>query len=226
MPDWALLAFNFSLGAAAFFSPCGFPMLPAYLGYYLPRHADAPPGFARALGRGLAGGALAGVGAFAVLGAIGALALALGAPFKARVLDLELVGGLLVLALGALALAGRGPSFRIALQPSRKRNAWTLVGFGALYAAVAASCVAPLLLGVAVEAFAAPTVSDAALLVAAYALGLALLLVGVTVLVATAQEVVLRDLKRVLPFAQRASGVLLVAVGLYLVAYWARASFL
>lgn len=219
--DLSLVLFSFSLGAAAFFSPCGFPMLPAYLAYYLPRGGDERKGFARALARGLAGGALAGLGALVVLGAIGAAAVALGAPFKERVLLLELLGGLLVLALGVATLAGRGPAVRLSLRPSRRQDAWGLAAFGALYAAVAASCVAPLLLSVLVVAFAAPTPFDGALYVGAYGVGLASLLMLATALVATAQEALVERMRRVLPYVEKAGGALMVAVGLYLVYYWA-----
>lgn len=219
MPDVALLGFSFLLGAQAFFSPCGFPMLPAYLAYYLPRGPEAPRGLG--LARGFAGGAWAALGAFAVLGVVGGLAVALGAPFKDRVADLELVGGLVVLALGAAVLVGRAPSFAVGLTPSRSRGARGLVAFGALYALVAASCVAPIFLAVLIEAFAATTLVDGALLVLAYAAGLASCLVAVTILVATAQQAALARIRRALPFLERASGVVLCLVGLYLIGYWA-----
>lgn len=225
MADPSLLVFAFSLGAAAFFSPCGFPMLPAYLAYYLPRREEGPEGFARALARGLAGGALAGLGAFLVLGLIGAAAVVLGAPFKERVVLLELVGGLLVLGLGVAVLAGKGPSVKLAVRPSRKRDMLGLAAFGALYAGVAASCVAPLLLSVLVLAFAAPTPFDGALYVIAYALGLASLLALATALVAAAQDSFLRRMKAVLPHVEKAGGALLVLVGLYLIYFWASVEF-
>jgi cytochrome c-type biogenesis protein len=219
--DPALVLFSFSLGAAAFFSPCGFPMLPAYLAYYLPRRGEGEEGVARALLRGIGGGALAGLGAMLVLLLIGGAAIALGAPFKRNVVLLELAGGLLVLGLGVATLLGKGPSATLALRPSRKRDALGLAAFGALYAAVAASCVAPLLLSVLVLAFAAPTPVDGALYVLAYAAGMGSLLVAVTALVATAQDAFVSGMKRTLPWMEKASGVLLVAVGLYLVYFWA-----
>lgn len=229
MADAALLAYCFSLGAAAFFSPCGFPMLPAYLAYYLPRDGDdgeegargARRGALPSLLRGLGGGALAGLGAVVVLGAVGAAALLLGAPFKERVILLELAGGLLVVGLGVATLLGRGPSVTLALRPSRKRDALGILLFGALYAGVAAGCVAPLLLAVLVIALRAPAPLDGALYVGAYALGLALLLVVATVLVALAQDALVAKMRRALPRIQKASGILLVLAGLYLVYYWA-----
>ena len=227
MADPALLAFAFSLGVAAFFSPCGFPMLPAYLAYYLPREGEEGrrDGLGPAVLRGLGGGLLAGLGALLVLGFVGAAAVLLGAPFKERVVLLELLGGLLVLGLGVATLAGRGPTVRLALRPSRKRDALGLVGFGALYAGVAAGCVAPLLLSVVVLALRAPSPVDGVLYVGAYAAGLALLLVLLTVLVSAAQDALVARLRRVLPHVEKASGVLLVLVGLYLVYFWASLEF-
>src|SRR5205823_2270605 len=128
----------------------------------------------------------AALGAFLVIGAIGALAVLAGAPFRDRVVDLELAGGLLVAALGALVLAGRGPSLRFAMRPSTRRGALGMLSFGALYAGVAASCVAPLFVTVLAQA-----ALQGPAPVLAYAAGLGSLLVVVTVLVAGGQRVVL-----------------------------------
>lgn len=224
--DGALLAFNFNLGLVAFFSPCGLPMLPAYLSYYLTRDAeDRARGPAANLLRGLGGGALAAAGAFATLAAIGLAALAVGAPLKERLVGLELVGGLVLVALGVLVLLGRGPSVALALRPSTKRGALGLLSFGALYAMVASSCVAPVFIGMVVVATRAATPAEGALDVAAYAAGFATLLVAVTVLVALAQHRVVAALKSATRHAERIGGVALVAAGLYLVLYWAQVAF-
>lgn len=222
MAEPGLLLFTLTLGALAFFSPCGFPMLPAYVAYYLPRAGESRAPLPRAILRGLGGGALAAAGALAVLAAIGGAAVALGAPFKERVLLLELVGGLVVVALGALVLSGKGPSFRVPLRPARRQDALGLFAFGALYAGTAAGCVAPVFLFVLFSAAAAPTPVDGAIQVGAYAVGLGGMLVALTVLVATAQETFVRGMRRVLPHVERLSGIALILVGLYLVAYWAR----
>lgn len=221
MVEPGVLAYNFSLGLLAFFSPCGFPMLPAYIAYYLPRAAEAPRPFARSLAAGLGGGLLAAVGALLVLLAIGALAVALGAPFKERVLHFELVGGLVLVVLGALMLLGRGPSLKLGMSPTRARSAGGLVAFGALYAATASACVAPVLLGVLFPAFAAASPVDGLVQVLAYAAGLAFLLVVVSVLIATSQERLVRAMRRVVPHVEKVMGTLLIAAGVYLAWYWA-----
>lgn len=220
MAEPGLLLFTLTLGALAFFSPCGFPMLPAYVAYYLPRAEGASGVLARDAARGLAGGALAALGAFGVIAGIGILARVAGAPFKAQVVHLELVGGIVVLTLGILTLAGQGPSFRFALQPSRRRGALGILVFGALYAIAGASCVAPLFIGVLVVAQEAAFL-DGVLVVLSYALGFSILLVAATVAVTTAQARVLSAMRRVLPHVERLSGLILVAVGLWLILYWA-----
>ena len=220
MADPSLVAFTFTLGAFAFFSPCGLPMLPAYLAYYLPRAEGVEGSAPRDALRGLAGGGLAALGAFAVIAGIGVLARVLGSPFKARVIHLEAVGGLVLLALGILTLTGRGPSVRFALKPRDKRGALGILSFGALYAIAGASCVAPLFIGVLVLAETS-SLADGVLLVLAYAAGFALLLVGTTVLVTTGQRWVVQAMKKVLPHVERLSGLVLVGVGLWLLLYWA-----
>jgi cytochrome c-type biogenesis protein len=220
MVDAALLAYNFTLGLSAFFSPCGIPMLPAYLSYYLTREGEASGAGKAALARGLLGGLIAAAGAFVVLAGIGALAQWIGAPFKARVAWLELAGGLLLIGMGALVLAGRGPSVAFALRPGTRRGALGLLSFGALYAAVAAGCVAPLYVGMLVVAQSAPTAGEGLLRVGAYAAGFAVLLVAATALVSTARHETIRALKALVPKVERAGGAVLVLAGLYLVWYW------
>lgn len=219
MVDATILAYNFTLGLLAFFSPCGFPMLPAYIAYYLPR-GDGAPSAAGNLARGFGGGLLAALGAMLVLLAIGALAIALGAPFKARVALLELVGGIVLVALGALMILGRGPSLKVGLSPRRSRGALSLLGFGALYAATASACVAPVLLGVLFPAFAAP-LAEGLLQILAYAAGLALLLVATSVAIALSQDKLVRAMRRVVPHVEKVMGALLVGAGIYLAWYWA-----
>lgn len=224
MADIPLLLVHFSLGVLALFSPCGIPMLPAYLAYYLPRTPGDETVRAAVL-RGLGGGALVATGAILVLAALGLLAAAFGTPFKQHVIVLELVGGLVVLTLGVLTLLGRGPRVTLSARPSEKRSALSLVGFGALYAGVSAGCAAPVFLSMLFSAFSAPTFAEAGLRIAAYAAGSATLLLAVTVLVTTAQDAMLAAMRRAMPYVQRVSGVVLVLVGLYLVYYWARVQF-
>lgn len=221
MVDPGLLAYDLTLGLFAFFAPCGSAMLPAYMAYYMPQGAEGStaPVPVR-LARGLAAGLLAGVGAFTVIFIIGALAVSIGAPFKDKVIWLELVGGIVVIVLGSLMVLGRGPSLKLPLRASQRRGALSLVGFGALYAATASSCVAAVFVVVLIPAFQG-TFLDGLLQVGAYALGLSVVLVVASVVVALSQATLVRAMRRIVPHVERVTGSLMIAAGLYLVWYWA-----
>lgn len=168
-------AFAFGAGLATFFSPCAYPLLPGYVGYYVSRaDADANP-VGGALVRGLA----AGTGVLAVFGTLAALALAVGqAGFERLVLLEPLVGAALVV-FGLLVALDRALSFRVAL-PERRTSVLGFGLFGAVYALAAAGCVVPIVLGVFLRAIAAPPL-ETALVMGAYAGGVSLLMVATTV---------------------------------------------
>ena len=220
MVDPGLLAYDFTLGLFAFFAPCGSAMLPAYLAYYLPRGDGEPASLATRLLRGLAAGLLAATGAFAVILAIGALAVTLGAPFKENIAWLELIGGIIVITLGTLMILGRGPTLKLPVRASQKRGALSLVAFGGLYAATASSCVAAVFLAVLIPAFNAP-LAEGILQIGAYALGLSVVLIAASMIVAISQGALIRTMRRVVPHIEKVSGTLLIAAGLYLIWYWA-----
>lgn len=166
----AALAFAFGAGLTTFGAPCVFPLLPGYVGYYAEQHGSRT----RPLRQGLAAAA----GVLAVFGALTAAVYVLDSRVLASLAGLEpLAGGVLVV-LGAVTLAGYAPSIRVAL-PQRRDTSLGVVAFGAVYAVAAAGCTVPILLAVVAQALAMAPLSGAAV-VAAYALGVALPMVGAT----------------------------------------------
>jgi cytochrome c-type biogenesis protein len=166
------LAFAASAGVATFFAPCAFPLLPGYVGYYLSEN-DGNTGMLAPAGAA-AGGAL---GALAV---VALLVLAVGQPVKTALPVLEPIIGVGLIAFGIATLMNRGPELRVPL-PERPASVTGFGVFGAVYAVAAAGCVVPLLFGVVTQALALPAHSSA-LVLAVYALGVTLPLVGVTLL--------------------------------------------
>jgi cytochrome c-type biogenesis protein len=228
----------FTLGAFAFFSPCAYPLLPGYVSYYLGTSARGDGGTpasaagtgattsgATAAGRPLPGGRLArvaraaGVGAvvsvgfFLVYGLLAGVVVVAGSGLLANVVVLELVVGLaLVLLGGAMTLGYELPTARVAL-PERRRSTAGYLSFGVLYAAAAAGCSAPLFVGVALRGLAAGPAAALATL-AAYALGMSVLMIGVTVAAALGRDALLRGLSGRTALLRRVAGVLLVLAGL------------
>ncbi|ERG97772.1 MAG: cytochrome c biogenesis protein [Haloquadratum sp. J07HQX50] len=166
------LAFAASAGVATFFAPCAFPLLPGYVGYYLSEN-DVNTGMLAPAGAA-AGGAL---GALAV---VALLVLAVGQPVKTALPALEPVIGAGLIAFGIVTLLSRGPELRVPL-PERPASVTGFGVFGAVYAVAAAGCVVPLLFGVVAQALAFP-IHAGAFVLAVYALGVTLPLVGMTLL--------------------------------------------
>lgn len=201
----ATLGLAVATGFATFFAPCAYPLLPGYVGYYL---ANDEATLGGAVVRGLA----ATVGALAVLGIVGGAVLAIGRPLASRVAVFEPVVGLLLVAVGLAVLAGWSPSIRVRL-PARRRSVAGFALFGGVYAAAAAGCVVPVVLGVLARA---AELSPAAggVVVAVYALTAALPLLGVT-LAAAAGSDVLRDLSRHVGSVERLAGGAMALAGLW-----------
>ena len=213
------LGFAFSAGVATFFAPCAYPLLPGYVAFYL---GDAGPSatFGGRLRRAAVVGGPASLGFFAVCAALAGVAAAVGTRALREVAVLELsVGGLLVV-LGAGMAAGRVASSALHVRlPNRERSRAGLLAFGVVYAVAAAGCTAPLFVGIAGVA---PSSGPAGALAvfAAYAAGMAALMLLVTGLIAAGNDRLLRRLSGRNDLVGRAAGGLLVAAGLARIGFY------
>jgi cytochrome c-type biogenesis protein len=167
--------FAVTAGVATFFSPCAYPLLPGYVGFYV-NSVDADEASVTGAGvRGLA----AAVGVLATFAVLAGATVRVGQSTLSNIAVFEtLVGGLLVL-FGLLVVAGRAPSVSVSL-PKRRTSVFGFGLFGAGYALAGAGCVAPIFLAVVARAIALP--GDAALLVlSVYAAVVAVLMAATTV---------------------------------------------
>ena len=223
-----LLTFAFGAGLVSPLNPCGFGLLPAFLGYQLgsdDQRRDTP--LAARLWRGLGSGAAVSTGFTGVL-VSAALLIALGlrsllqfVPFAAVVIGVVLVGaGVAVLAgrrvpLGALGrLGGLGGGAGNGVGTESRR----LVVFGAGYAVASVACTVGILLAVVGQALATGSFPGMLAVLAAYGAGAATLLTALTVSTAVAGSVLSRRLRAVLPVMEPLAGILLILSGTYLVA--------
>ncbi|MCL7416772.1 MAG: cytochrome C biogenesis protein, partial [Halalkalicoccus sp.] len=204
-----MATFAFGAGVATFFSPCAYPLLPGYVGYYVSR---AETGDRRPVGGALLRGLAAGAGVLTVFGAFAAVAVGIGQAGFERLVFLEPVIGAALVVFGLLVVLDRGPSLRVAL-PERRTGILGFSMFGAVYALAAAGCVVPVVLGVFLEAITRPPV-ETALVIGAYAGGVSLLMVAATV--ATGVGVALGT-QRLVGYGdrlKRLAGVVMVVAGL------------
>jgi len=211
-------AYALTAGMVATVNPCGFPMLPAYVSWFVGVD-DAGPGLAR-VPRALGAGAAVSLGFLAVFGAVGVPInagltwLYRGAPWLTIVVGLALAG------LGVAMLLGHRPSFALPRldRGGRSRTAWSMVVFGASYAVASLGCTLPLFLSVVAGR---PNAASGALTVGAYGLGMGLVLMALAVALALAHQPLVRRLAAARATIDRVAGALLVLAGLYLVWYWA-----
>lgn len=215
----ALVGFAFGLGAATFFAPCAYPLLPGYVAFFLGNGDDATTR-RTALVRAVAVGALVSAGFFLVYGILAAIAASLGARALSNVAVLELVVGVLLIVLGVTMASGRSLRTPHVVLPERRQSSVGFFLFGVIYAAAAAGCTAPLFIAVAAAGLAAgPT--GAFLTLGAYAAGMSVLMIVVTLLSALGRDTILHRITRNSARISRASGALLVVAGLVQLYYFA-----
>jgi len=162
------LPFAITAGVATFFSPCAYPLLPGYVGFYLNQtNADEA-----SLGGASARGIVAGIGVLATFGALTWATLLVGQSTLSGVTLFETLVGALLVGFGALVVTGKAPSVSV---PLPKRRA-SVLGFGVF----GAGCVAPIFLAVTARAASLPG-EMAAIVLASYAGTVAVLMISVTV---------------------------------------------
>jgi cytochrome c biogenesis protein CcdA len=202
------LAFAFTAGVLSVFSPCGYALLPGYVSYYL--------GSRLSIVRALSGGLACTLGLVTVFTVIGGLSSSLGTVLTWLVPQMNLLAGLVLIVMGAATLRQmRVPFLTVPSGLSRRTGLTGFYFFGLVYGLAGVGCSAPIFISVVVFA-ASRGLASGVLTFVAYALGMGVPLMLTSVLVAQANEVLLRRISEATPRLQRVSGAMLVLVGLYL----------
>lgn len=216
----AALVYAFALGLVAVLNPCGFPLLPAYLGVFIrPDEGALPFRMLRALKT--AASMTAGfVAVFAVAGLAAAAGIRIG---LAWIPVFTALLGLVLLVVGVFGVAGRTVSFPVfAIRFGSGRGVLAMAGYGAAFALVSLGCAFPLFVAAVAPATADRSVLAAAAASLGYALGMGLFVAACSVLTAIANAEAVRVLGRLSRYLPRAGSALLLAVGVYLLAYGTR----
>lgn len=227
----ALLPIGYAFGAGmmASVNPCGFPMLPLYLSLYLGTHEEGfmqqPPH--RRLLHAMGVAMVVSSGFVVLFGVVGLLVM-MGARFLTEVIPYIAVGiGFFLLLLGVWMLAGKhvSPSWFMRLsQKFGDPNESGLRGFflyGLAYAVCSLSCTLPIFLVVVGSAATAGSVMVGLAQFVSYAAGMGAVIFALTASMALFKEgVMVAGLRRLLPYMNYASGMLVLLAGGYLVYYW------
>lgn len=225
----SLLGFGFAFGAGmvAAVNPCGFVMLPAYLGLYVGAQEGPTAGSAaRRLGRAFVVSGTVGLGCVVLFGgtglAVSAGARSLGAafPWVGLVLGVALVlAGTYVLGGGRLYVAFAARTAGLIGSPTDMSPRGYFL-FGLSYAVASLSCAMPVFLALATGSLASGGLLHAVAQFLLYAAGMSFVVLALTLGIALARGAVSAGARRLLSYAAPASGALLLAAGGYIVFYW------
>ena len=220
-----LLALAFGAGLVSAVNPCGFAVLPAWLAYHL--DATSSAGHVTWAGR-LRAGLVTGLALVAgYLGTIAVVSLLItaGAHAVLRVApQVAILVGVLLAVAGLALIAGRQLALRLPPAVSRltlrSPGSGRLFGLGAGYALASLGCSIGILVAIIAEAVSTASLAGLLAVLGAYALGAAALLLLLTTSTAFASGWLVRALRRGMPLLHRITGVIMLAAGAYVVAYW------
>ncbi len=218
--------YAFVLGAVAAFNPCGFALLPAYLGLYL-RDGVTSSGVGERLSRSIRVAVTVGATFTALFGAVGAV-FELGSALIVRSLPWVGLGvGVLLILIGGLALSGRHITSsvpqRLASRVGRQAGASGMLSyaaFGFAYGAASLGCTLPLFLALLGTASAASGRWSAIIAFVLYGAGMASVLAVLTVAAGVVSFGILGRVRAVVRVVAVVGASLLLLSGGYVVYYW------
>jgi cytochrome c-type biogenesis protein len=222
---WLPFGYSFAAGMVAAVNPCGFALLPAYIGLYL--RERSPEALPRRLLRAVVISLVVSSSFILLFGAAG-LVLSVVTSGLVRYLPwIGLIVGAGLVAAGAAMIAGFRPNL-IALDRLGDRAGATARGggitgyaaFGVAYAAGSLGCTLPVFLSVVAAGMTSRGPTGALLQFVLYGLGMGAVLSGLTVTTAVIGHATGRGLRRVGAYIQPMGAVVLLLAGGFVVYYW------
>lgn len=218
-PSGGAVALALTTGVITAFNPCGFAMLPAYLSYFVGATAnDETPTTASRVARAGIVGSTVTLGFVTVFGILGLLANELRSTIQKSSAYVALTTGVILFVLGVAMLRGFEPKVSFLKVKSVKKGSSlrAMYLFGVSYAVVSLSCGIQGFLTTVASAFRTDSLIDAGKVYAAFSIGMGLVVLVVSIAAALAQQAFLKAMRKVLPYINRISGVLLLLTGIYI----------
>lgn len=226
-----LLAWSFSAGVAAFFNPCGFAMLPAYVAHYLGQYADEDSRIRFGIiVNGISLGAIVSGGFLTTFLILGLAAAPLGSAIGAYVHWAGTVIGVVLIVLGVLMLLGNTGTSVAALErladritasgtdESGSRGLKFYYLYGIAYAVASVGCTLPIFL-IVLQSALQGGFANSVVQFGAYAMGMSVMMLALSVVMVLSKEVI----QRVMPVLMRGirwvGGLIVIGAGGYLIWY-------
>ncbi len=229
MTDLATLlpiGYAFGAGMVASVNPCGFVMLPAFVGYYIGTEAPTGPVRRGSLSNLIRGGGLvtAVTAGFIILFSGTGIIISLGGRLISEFFPIAgLLLGIGLAGLGVwLLLTGKefGVAAASRIRIPARNDFRSLFLFGMAYGIASLACTLPVFLAVIGSVLVSQGLLQGLAVFISYALGMGTVLAAVVIGAALFRNAVGGFLKRLLPYVHRVSAALLVGAGVYLIYYW------
>jgi cytochrome c-type biogenesis protein len=204
-------------GMLATVNPCGLPMLPAYLSFFISDGSDDERAPFAAVVRAVIVALFVALGFLAVFAVAGGLVSWVTHDVYEVTPWVTVAVGAILVGLGIAMLLGR--QIKVPLprldRGGRTRGLGSMFVFGVSYAIASISCTLPVFLA-QVSSTLGSDLARGILVFGAFAVGMALVLVALSVSLALARTEVVHALRRSLPVIGRVAGAFLVLAGGYL----------
>lgn len=220
MADNLALLYVFGLGMVAVVNPCGFAMLPAYIGFFVGAEDTSLP-LSRRIIRTCTIGLSLTAGFMVVFLALGLVIQLTAGNLVARLPWVSIVLGVAMVAAGIALFRGRHINVRLPFNPAAPRDRLhrSVFVFGLSYALVSLACTIPLFLASVMASLTGGEVVNGVLRFAAYAAGMGLVITVLTLALSLAQLSIVTNMRRILPYVERTGAVLLSLSGVYVTYY-------
>ncbi len=219
--DVTLLILAYTAGIFTFLSPCSFPMLPSYISYFMRREQAGAK--VNLVLDGIKLGLITSLGFLFVLIVAGSL-ISLALVQVARLIPyFVILIGVCFAALGIIYLAGKGRSFETFLRASHlihKRFGKEMGPFiyGIAYALAAMGCSLPIFLAI-ISGSSSLGLVFALISILLYFLGMMTLMIPVSILTSLSRELISTNLMSLMHYVERATGLIMLGTGLYLILF-------
>ena len=223
------IGFAFGAGMIAAVNPCGFVMLPSYVAVYLLSEKDSPSGMTIRLIRALKVTISMTLGFVIVFGVIGSLvSFGLRSAIGSLLPWFGMGIGIALIAISGLLLFGFN-QFRYSSLPFRLSSMFTIFQtdtirgyffFGVSYALVSVGCALPIFMVVVTSTFAGQSILGILMSYINYSLGMGTIIFVVTIITALLRKSLAFSGNLLGSFLNKATVVLLLVAGIYLVFYW------
>lgn len=205
-------------GMVGAINPCGFALLPAYVGSFVAGD-DLDGGLDRRLLRAVTSAISVTVGFVMVFLLLGVVLSSAADRIRGQLPWVTmLIGGLLVIA-GLVVFTGRRlPMPKVALRAAHGRGPVAMISYGAIYALASLSCTIGPFLAITAAAL-NQSLAGGLLSYGAYGLGMGIIILAIAFSAALALPRPVRHLRRLSQYASKAGGVLMILSGGYAIWY-------